>query len=140
MWTLTIGHQKGKIPYYGNILFYIVCRFGLSGDVISDNGKQFCDNPFKAWCEKLNIVQHFASVKHPQGNGLVERANRSLGEVIKARLGNDNENWVEELPHVLCAHRTMIKFSNDNTPFSPPTARKPSYRLKLECFPYDAQW
>nr|GEV54523.1 reverse transcriptase domain-containing protein [Tanacetum cinerariifolium] len=27
-------------------------------------------------------------------------------------------NWVEELPHVLWAHRTMIKSSHDDTPFS----------------------
>ncbi|GKB71096.1 reverse transcriptase domain-containing protein [Tanacetum coccineum] len=31
----------------------IVCRFGLPGEIISDNGKQFRDNPFKDWCEKL---------------------------------------------------------------------------------------
>ncbi|GJY15508.1 reverse transcriptase domain-containing protein [Tanacetum coccineum] len=30
----------------------IVCRFGLPGEIISDNGKQFRDNPFKDWCEK----------------------------------------------------------------------------------------
>ena len=64
----------------------IVCRFGLPGEIISDNGKQFKDNPFKDWCEQLNITQHFASVTHPQTNGLVERANRSLGEGIKMRL------------------------------------------------------
>nr|GEX20313.1 reverse transcriptase domain-containing protein [Tanacetum cinerariifolium] len=62
-------------------------RFGLPGEIISDNGKKFRDNPFKEWCEKLNIRQCFASVKHPQANGLVERANRSLGEGIKAQLG-----------------------------------------------------
>ncbi|GJT18224.1 reverse transcriptase domain-containing protein [Tanacetum coccineum] len=70
----------------------IVCRFGLPGEIISDNGKQFRDNPFKDWCEKLCIQQHFASVKHPQTNGLVERANRILGEGIKARLGKENKN------------------------------------------------
>ncbi|GJT83764.1 reverse transcriptase domain-containing protein [Tanacetum coccineum] len=96
----------------------IVCRFGLPGEIISDNGKQFSDDPLKDWCEKLNIVQRFASVKHPQYNGLVERANRSLGEGIKARLGKENKNWQEELPHVLWAHRTMIMSSNDDTPFS----------------------
>nr|GFC69414.1 reverse transcriptase domain-containing protein [Tanacetum cinerariifolium] len=74
----------------------IECRFGIPGEIISDNGKQFADNPFKDWCDKLNITQHFASVKHPQSNGLVERANRSLGEGIKARLGEGNKNWVEE--------------------------------------------
>nr|GFA12489.1 reverse transcriptase domain-containing protein [Tanacetum cinerariifolium] len=96
----------------------IVCRFGIPGEIISDNGKQFADNPFKDWCDKLNITQHFASVKHPQSNGLVERANRSLREGIKARLGEGNKNWVEELPHVLWAHRTMIKSSHGDTPFS----------------------
>ncbi|GJS74760.1 reverse transcriptase domain-containing protein [Tanacetum coccineum] len=59
-----------------------------------------------------------ASVKHPQANGLVERANRSLGEGIKARLDERSKDWIEELPHVLWAHRTMIKSSNGETPFS----------------------
>ncbi|GJW07749.1 reverse transcriptase domain-containing protein, partial [Tanacetum coccineum] len=68
----------------------IVCRFGLPGEIISDNGKQFSGDPFKDW---------------------------SLGEGIKARLGENNKNWLEELPHVLWAHRTMIKSSNDDTTF-----------------------
>nr|GFB49111.1 hypothetical protein [Tanacetum cinerariifolium] len=33
-------------------------------------------------------------------------------EGIKARLGEGNKNWVEELPHVLWAHRKMIKSSH----------------------------
>ncbi|GJQ97464.1 reverse transcriptase domain-containing protein [Tanacetum coccineum] len=96
----------------------IVCRFGLPGEIISDDGKQFQDNPYKDWCEKLCIRQRFASIKHPQTNGLVERANRSLGEGIKARLDERSKNWMEELPHVLWAHHTMIKSSNGDTPFS----------------------
>ncbi|GJZ83954.1 reverse transcriptase domain-containing protein [Tanacetum coccineum] len=92
-------------------------RFGLPGEIISDNGKQFWDNPFKDWCEKLYIHQRFAFVKHPQTNGLVERANRSLGEGIKARLEAKSKNWMEEISHVLWAHRTMLKSSNGDTPF-----------------------
>ncbi|GJR67989.1 reverse transcriptase domain-containing protein [Tanacetum coccineum] len=88
------------------------------GKLNQTNGKQFRDNPFKDWCEKLCIRQCFASVKHPQANGLVERANRSLGEGIKARLDEKSKDWIEELPHVLWAHRTMIKSSNGETPFS----------------------
>ncbi|GJX40833.1 reverse transcriptase domain-containing protein [Tanacetum coccineum] len=66
----------------------IVCRFGLPREIISNNGKQFQDNPFKYWCEKLS------------------------------RLGAKNKNWLEELSHVLWAHRTTIKFSNGKNPFS----------------------
>nr|GEV36636.1 reverse transcriptase domain-containing protein [Tanacetum cinerariifolium] len=76
------------------------------------------DNPFKDWCKKLCIRQFFASVKHPQANDLVERANRSLGEGIKARLDKRSKNWLEEISHVLWAHRTIIKSSNGEMPFS----------------------
>ncbi|GJU70866.1 reverse transcriptase domain-containing protein [Tanacetum coccineum] len=62
-----------------------LCRQGIP-EIISENGKQFRDNPFKDRCEKLCIRQCFASVKHQQANDLVERANRSLGEGVKARL------------------------------------------------------
>ncbi|GJV67166.1 reverse transcriptase domain-containing protein [Tanacetum coccineum] len=72
----------------------IVYRLGLPGEIISDNGKQFHDNPFKDWCEKLCIRQCFASVKHPQINGLVERANKSLREGIKARLDERSKDWI----------------------------------------------
>ncbi|GJX37177.1 reverse transcriptase domain-containing protein [Tanacetum coccineum] len=96
----------------------IVYRFGLPREIISDNRKQFRDNPFKDWCEKLCINQHFAFVKHSQTNGLVERANHSLGQGIKARLEARSNNWMEEVSHVLWAHRTMIKSSNGDTLFS----------------------
>nr|GEU39734.1 reverse transcriptase domain-containing protein [Tanacetum cinerariifolium] len=118
----------------------IVCRLGLPKEIVSDNGKQFSGDPFKDWCEKLNSVQCFASVKHPQSNGLLERANRSLGEGIKARLGEGNKNWIEELPHVLWAHCTMIKSSNDDILFSltygteaviPAEIGMPTYRTKV---------
>ncbi|GJR21985.1 reverse transcriptase domain-containing protein [Tanacetum coccineum] len=68
----------------------IVCRFGLPGEIILDNGKQFRDNPFK-YC---------------------------LGERIKARLEARSKNWMEEISHVIWAQRTMIKSSNGDTPFS----------------------
>ncbi|GJR78642.1 reverse transcriptase domain-containing protein [Tanacetum coccineum] len=78
---------------------------------------------FTKWIEAKPVAtitgnQHFASVKHPQTNGLVERENRSLGEGVKARLGKDNKKWLEEISHVLWAHCTMIKSSNGDTPFS----------------------
>nr|GEU52172.1 reverse transcriptase domain-containing protein [Tanacetum cinerariifolium] len=129
--TITGGQVKKFI--WDNI----VCRFGIPGEIISDNGKQFSDNPFKDWCDKLNITQRFTSVKYPQSNGLVERANRSLGEGIKSHIGEGNKNWVEELPHVLWAHRIMIKSSHGDTPFSltygteaaiPTEIRMPTYR------------
>nr|GEX94591.1 reverse transcriptase domain-containing protein [Tanacetum cinerariifolium] len=69
---------------------------------------------FTKWVEAKAV----ATITGSQSNGLVERANRSLGKGIKARLGEGNKNWVKEIPHVLWAYRTMIKLSHGDTPFS----------------------
>nr|GEU28879.1 hypothetical protein [Tanacetum cinerariifolium] len=69
----------------------IVCRFGLPGEIIFDNEKQFSDNPFKDW---------------------------SLGEGIKAQLDARSKDWIKEITHVLWAHSSMIKLSNGDKPFS----------------------
>ncbi|XP_022003863.1 uncharacterized protein K02A2.6-like [Helianthus annuus] len=96
----------------------IVCRFGLPLYIISDNAKQFAENPFKRWCENLKINQVFSSVAHPQGNGQVEQINRRIVDGIKRRLGYEGKGWADELPNILWAHRTLHKTSNGETPFS----------------------
>ncbi|GJX58689.1 reverse transcriptase domain-containing protein [Tanacetum coccineum] len=58
------------------------------------------------------------AVAHPQANGLVERSNKSLMHGLKARLGWEIVGWVDELPNILWTHRTMLKTSNGETPFS----------------------
>ena len=65
----------------------IVCRFGIPGLIVSDNGKQFADNPFRDWCNELNLKQKFTSVAHPQANGQIEVTNRILLQDLKTRLG-----------------------------------------------------
>ncbi|GJU81706.1 reverse transcriptase domain-containing protein [Tanacetum coccineum] len=49
---------------------------------------------------------------------MVERANRSLGEGIKARLDERIKKLIEEISHVLWAHHTMIKSNNGDTSFA----------------------
>jgi IS30 family transposase len=40
-----------------------------------DNGTQFDAETFKDFCDQIGTKIHFASVRHPESNGLVERAN-----------------------------------------------------------------
>ncbi|GJV97477.1 reverse transcriptase domain-containing protein, partial [Tanacetum coccineum] len=118
----------------------IICRYGLPRIIVTDNGAQLINDPFKSWCKRFEIQQMNTAVAHPQANGLVERANRSLMEGIKTRLGREKAGWVDELPNVLWAHRTSIKQSNGETPFSltygseaviPAEIGMPSYRTLM---------
>ncbi|GJX68382.1 reverse transcriptase domain-containing protein [Tanacetum coccineum] len=61
----------------------IVCRFRLSRVIVTGNETQLVNEPFKSWCEKFKIKQINMAVAHPQANGLVERANKSLMHGLK---------------------------------------------------------
>jgi hypothetical protein len=53
----------------------IVCRFGVPKVITMDNETQFDAKTFKDFCDRIGTKIHFASVRHPESNGLVERAN-----------------------------------------------------------------
>ncbi|GJS18027.1 reverse transcriptase domain-containing protein [Tanacetum coccineum] len=72
-------------------------RFGIQATIITDNGTQFVNDPFKKWAKKLKIKLISTSVYHPYGNGAVKRANRSLLKGIKTRLEKGGLTWVEEI-------------------------------------------
>ncbi|GKD66210.1 reverse transcriptase domain-containing protein [Tanacetum coccineum] len=75
----------------------IVCRFGIPAIIITDNETQFVNDPIKKWAEKLKIQLISTSVYHSQGNGAVERANKSLLRRIKTRLEKGGSAWAEEV-------------------------------------------
>ncbi|GJT11490.1 reverse transcriptase domain-containing protein [Tanacetum coccineum] len=142
-WEIDIVRPFSEGP--GNVKFLIVAMDYFTKwieakpvrtleDIISDNGTSFRDDPFKDWCEKLCINQHFASVKHPQTNGLVERANSSLGEGIKARLEARSKNWMEELPHVrirqISQENRQKRANTDNEKRKRVKCRKAKFTLK----------
>ena len=64
----------------------IMCRFGIPHTIISDNGKQFVEEPFKSWCAEFHIKQNFTSVAHPQANGQVKVTNRTILHGLKPHI------------------------------------------------------
>jgi IS30 family transposase len=64
----------------------IVCRFGVPSDLTVDNGKQFDSQDFKDFCFSISTKLAFASVYHPQSNGVVERANGKNFTAVKKML------------------------------------------------------
>uniref|UniRef100_A0A2N9F0N5 Integrase catalytic domain-containing protein n=1 Tax=Fagus sylvatica TaxID=28930 RepID=A0A2N9F0N5_FAGSY len=95
----------------------VICRFGIPRVLVSDNGKQFDNGPFRDLCAQLNIKNHYSSPRHPQANGQVEVTNRTLLKQIKTRLEGAKGLWVEELPSILWAYRTTVRVPTGETPF-----------------------
>ncbi|XP_074322996.1 uncharacterized protein LOC141659951 [Apium graveolens] len=66
---------------------------------------------------KFMLEQKFSSVGHPQGNGIIEAANKIIFDNIKKILGEAKGLWAEELPWVLWAYRMTPRSSTGETPF-----------------------
>ena len=84
----------------------IITRFGIPKCLISNNGTQFDNGPFREFCSEFGIRNNFSSPTYPQGNGQVESSNKTILNGIKKRLEKAKGRWVEELLSVLWTFRT----------------------------------
>jgi hypothetical protein len=96
----------------------IVCQFRVPSELIVDNGKQFDSQDFRDFCFSIGTKLAFASVYHPQSNGVVERANDKIFTAIKKRLLDDKKGkWADQLPKVVWALNTTECRATRFTPF-----------------------
>ena len=95
----------------------IICRYNIPIVLISENRKQFENDSFRDFCSQLGIKNHYSSLAHPQANRQVEVTNRSLLKIIKTWLERAKSIWLEELPSVLWAYRTMARTFTGETLF-----------------------
>jgi hypothetical protein len=83
-----------------------------------DNGTQFEAKAFKVFCDRIGTEIHFASIRHPKSNGLVERANDIImAGIMKLILNQPRGKWPDELIKVVWSHNTTTSRSTGFTPF-----------------------
>ena len=96
----------------------IVTWFRVPHALILDNGLQFNNKAFMRYCCELGITNRYSTPAYPQWNGQAEAVNKVIVNKLKKRLDDAKGRWVEELPHVLWAYRTIPRRSTGETPFS----------------------
>ena len=82
----------------------------------TDQGKTFESNLFQEMTKILGIKKTRTTPYHPQSDGLVERMNRSLKDMLSKVVNSQQDDWDLRIPQVLLAYRTMVLTS---TGFSP---------------------
>jgi hypothetical protein len=83
-----------------------------------DNGTHFDVESFKTFCSQIGTKIHFASVKYPESNELVERANEIIIiGIMKSIFNQPKGKWPNELIKVVWSHNTVVSRSTGFTPF-----------------------
>jgi hypothetical protein len=110
----------------------IITRHGIPLEVSSDRGAQFTSAIFTELAKLMGMKQILSTAYRPQTQGLVERYNRTLTEMLRQFVAADQKDWCTYLELVVFAYRTSIHSSTGHTPFElmyGRQARLPSHLL-----------
>ena len=98
--------------------------YGIPDILHSDQGTNFESTIFQQTLEAFGINKRRTTAYHPQCDGMVERVNRSLLQLLRAYVEKDYE-WERYLPLVLYAYRTAVHTSTRVSPFALMFGREP---------------
>lgn len=92
------------------------CRFGVPTQLHSDQGREFESDLFSYLCSLFGIEKTRTCPYRPQSDGLVERMNRTLKQMLSIFTNENRNNWDDHLPYLLMAYRATIQDSTGVTP------------------------
>eukprot|EP00731_Ephydatia_muelleri_P025315 Em0017g398a len=104
-------------------LMEVFANYGFSDIVHSDQGRNFESTVFHQTLEAFGVHKSRTTAYHPQGDGLVERFNRTLLQLLRTYV--EKKKWEKYLPLALFAYRTTIHHSPGVSPFEMMYGRKP---------------
>ena len=97
-------------------LVNIFSRYGLPDILHSDQGRNFESTILHQTLDAFGVAKSRTTAYHPAGDGLVERFNRSLLQMLRAYV-QQHQDWEQYLPLVLYAYRTAVHTSTGVSPF-----------------------
>ncbi|XP_064195362.1 uncharacterized protein LOC135256967 [Anguilla rostrata] len=106
-------------------LVMLFSRVGIPDEILTDQGTPFMSRIMKDLCKLMKITQLRTSVYHPQTDGLVERFNRTLKQMLKKVMEADGRNWDQLLPYLMFSIREVPQASTGFSPFELLYGRRP---------------
>lgn len=103
----------------------VICRYGAPRRLLSDQGANFLSRVVQVLCDVHGILRSRTTAYHPQTDGLTERFNHTLANMLASFVGTAGDDWDEHLPELLFAYRTAPQPSIGDTPFYLTYGREP---------------
>lgn len=116
-WTEAFALQDHQATTVADVLVTeIFMRLGVPRIIHSDQAPEFMSELMEELFRLLEIQRTRTCPYRPQSDGLVERFNRTLIDMLSKFCGEHREDWDDHLPYLLCAYRATV---NESTGCSP---------------------
>ncbi|KAM7285125.1 DDE-type integrase/transposase/recombinase [Ixodes scapularis] len=102
----------------------IVLRHGAPEVLITDRGSSFMAQLTQEILRLSHTSHRRTTAYHPQTNGLTERLNKTIADMISMYVDVEHKTWDEVLPYVTFAYNTAVQETTGFTPFQLVHGRK----------------
>ncbi len=114
---------------------HIVCQHGALESLLSDQGKEFMNRVLKEVNMLLKISKLNTMPYHPQTDGMVERFNSTIENMLSKFVSDDQKDWDILVPYVLFAYRSTTHEITGESPFFLIYGREPYFLLDITLHP-----
>ncbi|XP_070174274.1 uncharacterized protein [Littorina saxatilis] len=109
--------KKIDTPHVAEALWENWTRVGIPEKVLSDNGTQFKSEMMQEVYNLMSVHGMYTTPYHAQCNGLVERFNGTLKQMLKRLCQEQPKEWDRFIPACLFAYREVPQESLKFSPF-----------------------
>ena len=85
-----------------------ISRFGVPLFIHTDQGTSFESKLFQETCQILGIKKTRTTKARPQSDGMIERANRTIINMLSAFVSDHQRDWDQYVPLVMMAYRSSV--------------------------------
>ena len=108
-------------------------RLGVPLIMQSDQGQPFVSELVQRVLQVLGLRQGLSTPYWPQAMGLTERANKTVGQIIRAYINQmSHRDWDDILPYIMFAIRVAFHGDSKQTPFFGMFLRHPRLPVDLQ--------
>lgn len=106
-----------QVKHIVRCLVDLISRVGVPSEIITDQGTNFMAKVMKLLYKQLGIQGIRTTPFHPQTDGLVERFNGTLKNMLKKFVDESGRDWDKWIPFLLFAYREVPQCSTGFSPF-----------------------
>ena len=98
-------------------LLQLFARVGVPDEILTDQGSNFTSHLLTEIYKMLHVHPIRTTPYHPQTDGLVERFNKTLKNMLRKAVTKEGKDWDKLVPYLLFAYREVPQASTGISPF-----------------------
>lgn len=85
-----------------------LCKYGVPRVIHTDQGREFESLLFTSLCKTLGVEKTRTTPYRPQSDGMIERFNRTLQDMLSAFVNENRDDWDDHLPYIMMGYRATL--------------------------------